>query len=289
MDGVLNIYKPVGITSFDVVRTVKRISNTKKVGHAGTLDPEASGILPVCLGRGTKIIEYIMENTKVYEVELKLGVVTDTYDREGKIISVKDVLVSEKEVMSAVESFKGESYQLPPIYSALKVNGKKMYELARKGIEFERTPRKINIYDIMIKKIDIPLVNFEVTCSKGTYIRSLCFDIGSKLKCGGMMNKLERTATGGFTIENSVHLEQLTEMSVSDHLISLEDALSEYEEIIVNERFEKLLVNGVNIKDPLLIQAIGDNNLKRVYNSDRKLIGVGSKTKDAFKIEKLLV
>lgn len=289
MDGIINIYKPVGITSFDVVRKVKRVSSTRKVGHAGTLDPEASGVLPVCIGRGTKIIEYIMESTKVYRVELKLGVVTDTYDREGKIVSVKDVNEDDKTIMDAIFSFRGISYQVPPMYSALKVNGKKLYELARNGVEIERDPRKIHIHDIKIHGIQIPFVDFEVTCSKGTYIRSLCFDIGNKLECGGMMNKLERLSTGRFGIADSISIDDLTEENIADHLISIEKALMEYDEIMVNDKFERLLKNGVNIMDAQLTKRIPDETLMRVYNSNRELIGLGIKFKDAFKIVKLLV
>jgi tRNA pseudouridine55 synthase len=289
MDGVLNIFKPVGITSFEVVRRVKRISNTKKVGHAGTLDPEASGVLPVCIGRGTKIIEYIMESTKVYRVQLKLGVITDTYDREGKIVSVKDVLVNDNTIIDTILSFKGESYQVPPMYSALKVNGKKLYELARSGVEIERTPRKINIYDIKIHSIESPLVEFEVKCSKGTYIRSLCFDIGNKLLCGGMMNNLERVATGRFEIANSIDINELTEENISNHLINMENALAVYSHVVVDDKFEKLLINGVNIMDPQLTIKIPDETLMRVYGSNNELIGLGMKSNNAFKIVKLLV
>lgn len=289
MDGVLNIYKPVGITSFEVVRRIKKISNTGKVGHAGTLDPEASGVLPVCVGRGTKIIEYIMESTKVYRVELKLGVITDTYDREGKVVSVKDVAVEEKTIIDTILSFKGENDQVPPMYSALKVNGKKLYELARAGVEIERNARKIYIHDIKIHRVQIPFVDFEVTCSKGTYIRSLCFDIGNKLGCGGMMNKLERLATGKFKITDSINIDQLNETNIYDHIISIDKALMDYEEIIVNEKFEKLLKNGVNVMDILLTKRVPEKTLMRVYNSSRQLIGLGIKSNEGFKIVKTLV
>jgi tRNA pseudouridine55 synthase len=289
MDGVLNIYKPIGMTSFDVVRVIKKVSNTGKVGHAGTLDPEASGVLPVCIGRGTKIIEYIMESTKVYRIQMKLGVVTDTYDREGKIVSEKDVLVDAKRIEDTILSFKGDSFQVPPMYSALKVNGKKLYELARKGVEVERSPRKIHIYDIKIHSIDIPFVDFELTCSKGTYIRSLCFDIGNKLECGAMMNNLERLATGSFKIEDSIDINELTKENIDEHLISLNDALMGYDEVVVNDKFEKLLRNGVNIKDVQLTGKVPAEVLVRVYNANRDLIGLGLKSGDTFKIVKLLV
>lgn len=289
MDGVLNIYKPKGMTSFDVVRLVKKTSSTRKVGHAGTLDPEASGVLPVCIGRGTKIIEFIMESEKVYRVQMKLGVITDTYDVEGKVVSVRDVLVSDSSIKDTILSFKGESFQVPPMYSALKVNGKKLYELARNGIEIERDPRKIFIHDIKIHSIEKPFVDFEVICSKGTYIRSLCYDIGNKLECGAMMNNLERLATGRFKIEESVNINELTKENIEEHLISMNDALKNYDEIVVNDKFEKLLRNGVNIKDKQLTEKVREEALMRVYNSNGELLGLGIKSRDTFKIVKLLV
>ena len=173
MNGILNVFKPTGMTSFDVVRIIKKISNVKKVGHAGTLDPEASGVLPVCIGKATKAIDYIMGDFKIYEAELKLGVITDTYDREGKILRESEVNASDEEIIQVINSFIGEIKQVPPMYSALKVNGKKLYELARAGIEIEREARPIIIYDIDITDIKIPYVKFRVKCSKGTYIRSL--------------------------------------------------------------------------------------------------------------------
>jgi len=203
--GILNIYKPTKITSFDVVRIIRKLTNEKKVGHCGTLDPEACGVLPICIGKATKAIDYIMENNKVYVAELKLGEVTDTYDIEGKVIRQCDVNVTVEEVMEAVYSFKGNIKQVPPMYSALKVNGKKLYELAREGIEIEREARSITIHDIKVLEINLPYVKMEVNCSKGTYIRSLCYDIGEKLGCGAMMSALERTATGKFTKENSIN------------------------------------------------------------------------------------
>jgi tRNA pseudouridine55 synthase len=289
MNGVINVYKPEGITSFDAVARVRKLSNTKKVGHTGTLDPAAKGILPICLGRATKVIDYIMNSIKTYRVELKLGVITDTYDREGKVLEENEVKASKERIEEVILSFIGESYQVPPMYSALKVNGKRMYELARQGVTVEREPRKICIYSITNIEINSIYARFDVCCSKGTYIRSLCHDIGEKLGCGGMMNALERIATGPFNIENCIELHLLNEDNIAEHLLSLDEVLKEYEPVSVNSALAKLLTNGVSVKDKSLISYIDDNKTYRVYDSENKLLGLGVKTKDSFKIVNLLV
>ena len=185
MNGVLNIFKNSGMSSFDVVRIVKKVACEKKVGHTGTLDPEAIGVLPVCLGKATKIIDYIMNDKKSYKVKFKLGVTTTTYDLEGEILSETDTSnITVEETLEAINKFKGTYNQVPPMYSALKKNGVRLYELARKGIEVEREGRPITIYDIKDIEINLPYISMEVTCSKGTYIRSLCYDIGEELKVG---------------------------------------------------------------------------------------------------------
>lgn len=288
MNGVINVYKPSGITSFDVVRTIKRLSKTKKVGHTGTLDPMASGVLPVCINNATKIVDYIMQNHKVYKATLKLGVTTDTYDREGKILSESELNnISDKDIEEVIKGFVGDIEQMPPMYSALKVNGKRLYELARKGIEIERQKRKITIYDINIENIDIPYVEFTVKCSKGTYIRSLCYDIGDVLKVGGAMWDLERVETGTFSIENSIALEDLNEENIENFIIPIDEALT-YKSMVFSNKFEKLLLNGVTIQNPFIIKDIEENILYKVYIEDR-FIGIGKKTEKGFKVEKLLI
>jgi tRNA pseudouridine55 synthase len=289
MDGVINIYKPKGITSFDVVSQIRKISGTKKVGHAGTLDPAASGVLPVCLGRATKIIDYIMNGVKTYRVILKLGMITDTYDSEGKILQVNEVNLGEEEVINTIKEFIGEIEQIPPMYSALKVNGKRLYELAREGIEIERKPRKICIYDTQINYIKLPLVSFDVVCSKGTYIRSLCYDIGTKLGCGGMMHSLERISTGSFNINEAVNLKDLNEENIFSYLIPIDKALGSFGEYIAEDKLVKLLINGVGVKDKNLIENIQEDRMIRVYNYKKQLIGLGMKKKGVFKIINLLV
>lgn len=285
MDGVISIYKPCGITSFDAVKKVKKVAGTKKVGHTGTLDPEASGVLPVCIGRATKIVEFLMSDLKKYRAELKLGIITDTYDKEGKIISTNDVNFSEEELTNVIKSFQGEILQIPPMYSALKINGKRLYELARQGIEVERKARKINIFNIDIIDIKLPYATMDIICSKGTYIRSLCYDIGDKLGCGGAMWALERSATGAFNLQNSVDLEELDENNIKKYLIPIEEALNSYDKVYVSEKFEKLLINGVNVGDYRLIKDINMDRICRVYIKDNeKFIGLGCKNELGFKM-----
>ena len=221
MNGVINIIKNTGMTSFDVVARVRKITKEKKVGHTGTLDPEASGVLLICLGKATKIIDYMMENEKAYRVSFKLGIVTDTYDLEGKIIREKDASnVDKEEIIRVISNFVGNIKQVPPMYSALKQNGVKLYELARKGIEVKREARDITIYKI--ENIDIQdEICMDVYCSKGTYIRSLCFDIGEELGVGATMTKLCRIKNGNFTLENGLNIDDLNEENVKERIISI--------------------------------------------------------------------
>lgn len=287
--GIINVYKPTGITSFDVVRKIKKITRQKKVGHCGTLDPEASGVLPVCLGRATKAIEFIMDDFKVYEAELKLGVVTDTYDREGKIIEEKNVNLQSEEVITTINSFVGEIKQIPPMYSALKHNGQKLYELARQGIEIEREPRKVTIYNIDIVEIKLPIVKILVKCSKGTYIRSLCYDIGSALGCGAMMWSLERLGTGSFVKEDSINIDQLNEENIKDFLLPIESTFENYHRIIVDEKFQKLLVNGVAVKDNKLVKDLRKSVYYTIFNEENTFIGIAYYSDIGLKLLKVFV
>lgn len=290
MNGVINIIKNTGMTSFDVVARVRKITKEKKVGHTGTLDPEASGVLPICLGKATKIIDYMMENEKAYRVSFKLGIVTDTYDLEGKIIREKDASnVGKEEIIRVISNFIGNIKQVPPMYSALKQNGVKLYELARKGIEVKREARDITIYKI--ENIDIQdEICMDVYCSKGTYIRSLCFDIGEELGVGATMTKLCRIKNGNFTLENGLNIDDLNEENVKERIISIEEALCRFDKIVVNNKFTKLLVNGVRVYDKRLCKDIIKNNkLYRVYDDLNTFIGLGRKDDSGFKIEKLLI
>ena len=290
MNGVINIIKNTGMTSFDVVARVRKITKEKKVGHTGTLDPEESGVLLICLGKATKIIDYMMENEKAYRVSFKLGIVTDTYDLEGKIIREKDASnVDKEEIIRVISNFVGNIKQVPPMYSALKQNGVKLYELARKGIEVKREARDITIYKI--ENIDIQdEICMDVYCSKGTYIRSLCFDIGEELGVGATMTKLCRIKNGNFTLENGLNIDDLNEENVKERIISIEEALCRFDKIVVNNKFTKLLVNGVRVYDKRLCKDIIKNNkLYRVYDDLNTFIGLGRKDDSGFKIEKLLI
>jgi tRNA pseudouridine55 synthase len=285
--GIINVYKPTGMTSFDVVRKIKKISNNKKVGHCGTLDPEASGVLPVCIGRATKSIEFIMDDYKVYEAELKLGVVTDTYDREGAIIEENNVNVTETQIQEAIYSYIGNIVQVPPMYSALKHNGKKLYELARAGIEVEREGRNITIYTIEIVDINVPIVKILIKCSKGTYIRSLCYDIGRTLGCGAMMWSLERHATGNFIKENSININELNETNIKEYILPIDSAFNNYDKMYVDEKFQKLLLNGVMVMDKSITNNLKDNNHYIVYNEHNALLGIAYKNELGLKLLKV--
>ncbi|HAT4319534.1 TPA: tRNA pseudouridine(55) synthase TruB [Clostridium perfringens] len=292
MNGVINIYKNTGMTSFDVVAMVRRVAKMKKLGHTGTLDPAASGVLPVCLGKATKIIDYIMENKKVYRVNLKLGMVTDTYDLEGEVLREEDAShITKDEILNCINSFVGTIDQVPPMYSALKQNGVRLYELARQGIEVHREARKITIYSIENIKIESnDNIQMDVCCSKGTYIRSLCYDIGEKLNVGATMTALERIQNGTFTKEEAINIEDLTEELLEKHIISIEKALDSFEKITVNEKFGKLLRNGVKVFDNRMYsEEVEFNKLYRVYEDNGVFLGLGKRDEKGFKLEKLLI
>ena len=291
MNGVLNIFKPKGMSSFDVVRVVKKVAKTGKVGHTGTLDPEATGVLPICIGRATKIIDYIMDSEKVYEVTLKLGIRTTTYDLEGEVLEERDPShLTEEEILNSINSFKGEYSQIPPMYSALKQNGVRLYELARKGIEVERKGRLINIHNLEDIKINNPYISMKVTCSKGTYIRSLCYDIGEKLGVFATMTQLNRAKTSVFSQEKSININELTKENINDYILSMEEALEKYDKIVVNKKYVKLLVNGVRVADGRFTKdKVINNKLYRVYDDENNFIGLGERNDAGFKIEKLLI
>lgn len=291
MDGVINVFKNSKMTSFDVVRIIKKIAKTKKVGHTGTLDPEAIGVLPICIGKGTKIIDYIMNSNKVYEVEFKLGTITTTYDLEGEVIKEIDPSnLKSEDILKVIESFICTYDQIPPMYSAIKKNGVRLYELARKGIEIEREGRSVTIYNIENIEIQNPYVKMKVTCSKGTYIRSLCYDIGEKLNVGACMTSLKRSETSIFKEEDSVNINDLTEENIEDYIISLEEALNFYDKLVVSNKFSKLLINGVKVFDKRFTRdKVEINKLYRVYDEDGLFIGLGKMDNKGFKIEKLLI
>lgn len=250
--GIINVYKEAGFTSHDVVAKLRGISRQKKIGHTGTLDPDAVGVLPVCLGSATKVCDMLTDRTKEYIARFKLGLVTDTQDISGTVLEEKDVNVNEEEVLSVIDSFKGNKEQIPPMYSALKVNGKKLYELAREGKEIERKARPITIHEIEVLKKEHPEYEIRVVCSKGTYIRTLCHDIGQALGCGGVMTHLTRSGVGEFRIEDTFTLSRLQQLADANRLdeavVSVEKLFEKLPALMVKPEGEKPLLNGNQLK-----------------------------------------
>jgi len=246
--GVLIINKHEGVTSHRIISAIRKLYDTSRVGHTGTLDPMAVGVLPVLIGRAAKASDYLMAENKRYTAEMKLGLTTDTEDITGNILSECSSLPSEAEVKAVCESFVGKISQVPPMYSALKVNGRKLCDLARAGIEVERRPRQVQIYKITIEWIELPRVKMTVHCSKGTYIRTLCHDIGQKLGCGGCMEELLRTRSGIFTVDAAVKLSKIEELADSGRLqeilLPVDRLFFEYPKAAVKAEFQKMLANG---------------------------------------------
>lgn len=253
MNGIIVVNKPLGKTSHDIVYFMRRLTGIKKIGHTGTLDPMASGVLPICIGSATKAADMLTLSDKRYTAELVLGMTTDTQDAEGEVLTECAVNLTADEITDAIKSFEGDIEQIPPMYSAVKKDGKKLYELARKGIEVERKKRAVTIREINI--IDINLENYivkiDVLCSKGTYIRTLCEDIGVKLGVGAYMNTLVRTKTGRFTIEESHTLDSLTKMkeerTLSEALTQVDALFEEYPKIELNEKQTRSITNGIRM------------------------------------------
>ena len=293
LNGVININKPEGISSFDVIRKLKPLVGKIKIGHAGTLDPLASGVLPICLGPATKAIDYFMNDTKIYRTILKLGITTDTYDREGTILFQKDASsVTIMDILSVLKGFKGTINQYPPMYSALKVNGQRLYDLARKGIEIEREAREVTIYALDLLSYDNASSELElrVRCSKGTYIRSLCKDIGDALGCGAYMKELTREKNGVFDLSHSVNLNTLNTSNISEYILPLDSLLNKYNKIQLDTYFLKLFINGVSIQDRALIDELDNNyTLYRVYDIDNNFIGIGRFANKSFKADKVFI
>lgn len=277
INGILNIYKEKGWTSHDVVARLRRITGQKKIGHTGTLDPDAEGVLPVCLGRATKVCDMLTDRDKTYEAVLLLGVETDTQDVTGAVLHTCDPSeLTEDQVATCILGFVGESDQIPPMYSALKVNGRKLYELAREGKTVERQSRRITIHSITIREMNLPRVRIEVTCSKGTYIRTLCHDIGQRLGTGGCMESLLRTRSGQFGIADSIKLETVAKEaedgSLADLMIPLDALFSEYRKVTVADRYVSLAYNGNVFLESQIKKEIADSQ-KTGMSGEAKLSG----------------
>lgn len=273
VNGIIVVDKPTGFTSHDVVNVIRKIYHTKKVGHTGTLDPEATGVLPVCIGKATKVCDMITFSDKEYIARVKLGIITDTQDIFGKVLETKDVNVSYDEVKNAVDSFVGEIYQLPPMYSAIKIGGKKLYELAREGIEVERKERKININYIELSDFSDDEFTIKVGCSKGTYIRTLCHDIGKKLGCGGVMKSLRRTKSSMFSIIDAYTLDEIKDMAQNEAHIkalkSIDSVFASYEKLVIDDILKKRVVNG----NPTKVNF--DIGEFRVYDKEENFLCIG--------------
>lgn len=278
--GVLNIYKEAGFTSHDVVAKLRGILKQKKIGHTGTLDPDAVGVLPVCLGKGTRLCDMLTDETKTYEAVLLLGQSTDTQDTSGRILETADPETDVEKIRACIAGFEGEYMQIPPMYSARKVNGKKLYELAREGIEIERKPHRVQFHEIRILDISLPRVKMEVTCSKGTYIRTLCHDIGEALGCHGCMEHLTRTRVGRFTITDSKTLSEIEtaarEGALEEFLIPVDQMFSDYPYIAVLPEADGPAFNGNPLRETSFAGAERPDRTSgiRLYSSDGTFVGI---------------
>ena len=292
VNGIINVYKEKGYTSHDVVAKLRGIFRQKKIGHTGTLDPDAEGVLPVCLGKATRVCDLLADKDKVYDAVLRLGIVTDTQDMTGQVQSEQEAACTQEELEETIRGFVGNYWQTPPMYSALKVNGKKLCDLARAGVEVERKPRQVTLYSIQIEEVSLPRVRMRVHCSKGTYIRTLCHDIGQALGCGGCMESLVRTQVADFMLQEAHRIAEIeawvkrareqdiqTELRREDRLglvANTDSVFTQYPEVSVKEEFSRLLYNG----NPLLEEwakgwkAEYRDLAVRVYDSRQAFIGI---------------
>lgn len=278
--GIINVYKEKGYTSHDVVAKMRGILKQKKIGHTGTLDPDAQGVLPVCLGSGTKLSDMLTDKSKTYQTVLMLGIETDTQDLTGQIMNEQSVSVPEEQVRQAILAFIGPYEQIPPMYSALKIDGKKLYQLARQGKTVDRPARLVEILDIRILSVELPRVVMEVSCSKGTYIRTLCHDIGQKLGCGGCMESLLRTRVDRFCIADSLTLDQIREFQekdqLRDYMVAVDQLFIDLPAMYTKLEWDYLVQNGNALKVEHFEQNNGfpGQEAVRVYRSDKTFMGV---------------
>lgn len=297
VNGVIVVMKERGMTSFGVVSRMRRIFDQKKIGHTGTLDPDVEGVLVVCMGRATKLVDDLSRGTKTYECTMLLGRTTDTQDAGGKTLSEREVAVSGEEVRDAVFSFSGKQMQVPPMYSAVKIGGKKLVDLARRGIEVERKPREVEFSGIEIMKMDLPRVRFRVTCSHGSYIRTLCNDIGEKLGCGAVMEELLRTRVEEFTIKDAHTLSEIAERKAREDA----DGIRQYSFVIPIEHFYRDLpcvtvldevlgtaVNGaaVDLAKTRGAEKIRNHERVRLRTEDGAFIGIYARSGGVLRVEK---
>lgn len=280
--GIINVYKEKGFTSHDVVAKLRGIAGQKKIGHTGTLDPDATGVLPVCLGKATKLCDLLTDKDKTYEAVLLLGRTTDTQDTSGEILAEKSTRdLTEEMVREVIMGFVGDYDQIPPMYSALKVNGKKLYELAREGKTVERKARPVKILEIQILEMDLPRVRMKVSCSKGTYIRTLCHDIGKKLGCGGCMESLIRTRVSSFEIADAKTLGEIEEIKrdgkLDETLVPIDEMFPAYPKIVVKESWKAFAKNGNQLEPKMLTDGnmtSEDGTAVRLYDEEGRFIAI---------------
>ena len=292
--GILNVYKEQGYTSHDVVAKLRGIVGQKKIGHTGTLDPDATGVLPVCLGKATKVCDLLTDKDKTYRAILRLGITTDTQDISGQVIKERDPRgLKGEEVRQAILSFVGAYEQVPPMYSALKVNGKKLYELAREGKTVERKSRPVHIHEIQIQEMNLPRVEFTVTCSKGTYIRTLCHDVGEKLGVGGCMEELERIAVGRFHLRDALTLKEIQEMkeegTLEEVLRPVDSVFLQYPKMQVKASCESLAFNGNPLpkKGVEVFEGAKEDQIFRLYTESGEFLALYKKTPKDYRIVKM--
>lgn len=297
MDGIMVINKPENYTSFDVVAVMRKLLKTKKVGHAGTLDPMATGVLPILAGNATKIQNLLQGSSKEYRAKFRLGLITDTEDTSGKILKKNPVNVNAEALKKVISAFVGEIKQVPPMYSAIKKDGVRLYSLARQGIEVSREKRVVTIDDINLESYNEEMqeATMLVRCSKGTYIRTLCADIGAQLGCGAVMSELERTRVGSFTLEKSITLDRAKELASENKLgkllLSIDSILSKYNAVKVTDAQTVRFLNGGGLAlDRISIKDAQDSQKLRVYGTGGKFLGLGivNVTKKEMSVYKLL-
>jgi len=284
LDGVLPVLKPAGMTSHDVVARVRRLLRTRKIGHTGTLDPDVTGVLPLCLGRATRAVEWLQEMPKSYEAVMKIGIATDTDDESGTVVeTAENVRVTEQEVARALQSFVGDIEQIPPMVSAVKIGGRRLYEWAREGVEVERQPRKVHIYELNVLDMRLdepyPEIRFFVRCSKGTYIRTLCADIGRALGYPAVMSSLVRTSSGPFHLRQCLSLERIAELqehgTIAAALTPVDEALSHFPKAEVPAAYAAKAACGAKLPRRALLGRMPEGTgLFRLYSAEGEFIGV---------------
>ncbi|NLT96040.1 MAG: tRNA pseudouridine(55) synthase TruB [Clostridia bacterium] len=288
MDGVINVLKPAGISSHDVVQQIRKILRTKKVGHTGTLDPDAIGVLPICIGKATRLAEYLTASTKRYRALMVFGYETDTQDSSGKIIKTSALPVLEKEQFEkALGNFVGEIEQIPPMFSALKVKGQPLYKLAREGKDIQREARKIHIYDLKLIDYNYKSALIDVTCSKGTYIRTLCQDIGRAINSGAYMSFLMRIESGIFHIQDAFTLEEINQLNPEIFLISMSDSLRDWPVLKFSDRELMKIAHGNSVPITTSLEPVFNQGKYKVLDKNQELLAIGFVKENYFKPEKV--